>query len=270
MQLLRKGHSKSQSFRQGSERRSGGGVPPGKAADLVSQAKARDRKATTINVVKAALGINPAAAPAIVGAIARAVPEMAAVAAGAAAAEQPKQAAAIAKAAAAAAPSQAGAIVGAVCRAVPNQYQAIAIAVSQAAPDAGQEIINALTSAVPGLKPSIEKVLAGYGGTVPSVAVTLDQAAQPRTIDPATPTTLSTPFSPGPLAGGAGMPAAVPAVRGPAVGSPTSPSRERRPASPPARRAQFRAVDAITRHRKLCVEPHGQPLLMRWAGLVVE
>ena len=197
---------------------------PGKAADLVSQAKARDRKATTINVVKAALGINPAAAPAIVGAIARAVPEMAAVAAGAAAAEQPKQAAAIAKAAAAAAPSQAGAIVGAVCRAVPNQYQGIAIAVSQAAPDAGQEIINALTSAVPGLKPSIEKVLAGYGGTVPSVAVTLDQAAQPRTIsDPATPTTLSTPFSPGPLAGGAGMPAAVPAVRGPAVGPPYIP-----------------------------------------------
>jgi hypothetical protein len=193
---------------------------PGKAADLVSQAKARDRKATTINVVKAALGINPAAAPAIVGAIARAVPEMAAVAAGAAAAEQPKQAAAIAKAAAAAAPSQAGAIVGAVCRAVPNQYQGIAIAVSQAAPDASQEIVTSLTSAVPGLKPSIEKVLAGYGGNVPSVAVTLDQAAQARAIsDPATPITPSTPFSAGPMAGAAGPPA----VRGPAVGPPYIP-----------------------------------------------
>jgi hypothetical protein len=72
---------------------------PAKAADLVSQAKPVDRQEATINVVKAALGINPAAAPAIVGAIARAVPEMASIAAGAAAAEQPKQAAAIAKAA---------------------------------------------------------------------------------------------------------------------------------------------------------------------------
>src|ERR1035441_5451693 len=61
------------------------GELPAKAADLVVQAKARDRKATTINVVKAALSINPAAAPAIVGAIARAVPVMAAVAAGTAA-----------------------------------------------------------------------------------------------------------------------------------------------------------------------------------------
>jgi len=77
---------------------------PAKAADLVLQAKARDRYAATLNAVKGAVGINPAAAPAIVGAVARAVPAMASVAAGAAAAEQPKQASAIAKAAAAAAP----------------------------------------------------------------------------------------------------------------------------------------------------------------------
>src|SRR5258706_8065242 len=112
------------------------GVPaaelPAKAAQLVKEAKARERETTTINVVKAALAMNPAAAPAIVGAISRAVADMAPVAAGTAAAEQPSQSCAIAKAAAAAAPSQAAKIVVAVCRAVPNEYRCIAIAVSLA------------------------------------------------------------------------------------------------------------------------------------------
>ena len=171
---------------------------PAKAADLVFQAKHADRQETTINVVKAALGINPAAASAIVGAIARAVPEMASVAAGAAAAEQPKQAAAIAKAAAAAAPVQVGAIVEAVCRAVPKEYRSIAIAVSQVAPGAGKQIVSAVSSAVPEMRPSIERVLAGYDGKVVSVAGTLDHArSSPPTV----------------LAG-------APMVRGPAVGPP--------------------------------------------------
>jgi|ERR1035437_7994937 hypothetical protein len=187
---------------------------PAKAADLVSQAKPRDRQAATVNVVKAAVGINPAAAPAIVGAIARAVPKMAAVAAGTAAAEQPKQASAIAKAAAAGAPSQAGAIVRAVCRAVPNEYRNIAIAVSQAVPGAGKEILNAVVSALPELKPSIEKVLAGYGGSVPSVAMALDQAATvsqakaaygtaPSTVvrQPASSTPVGAPMARGPASG---------------------------------------------------------------------
>ena len=173
---------------------------PAQAADLVLQAKPRHRQATTVNVVKAALGVNPAAAPAIVGAIARAVPEMASVAAGAATAEQPKQASAIAKAAAAAAPSQAGKIVVAVCRAVPNQYRNVAIAVSEAAPGAGKEIVNAVATALPGLKPYVERVLAGYGGNVPSVADTLDQAAKgspTSTPSPsATPMLPTTPASP--------------------------------------------------------------------------
>ena len=150
---------------------------PAKAADLVLQAKSRNRNATTIDVVKAAVGINPAAAPAIVGAIARSVPDMASVAAGAAAAEQPKQASAIAKAAAAAAPAKAGKIVAAVCRAVPNEYRNIAVAVSQAVPTAGREIVTAVAAALPDLKPGIDKTLAGYGGGVVSVASTLDQAA---------------------------------------------------------------------------------------------
>lgn len=149
---------------------------PAKAADLVLQAKARARQNVTVNVVKAAVRINPPAAPVIVGAIARAVPEMASVAAGTAAAEQPKQASAIAKAAAAAAPSKAGEIVMAVCRAVPSAYQEIAVAVSQALPDASKEIVDGVGSGVPHLKRPIEKVMAGYSGNVPSVADTLYQA----------------------------------------------------------------------------------------------
>jgi hypothetical protein len=194
---------------------------PAKAADLVSQAKTRERQATTISVVKAALGINPAAAPAIVGAIARAVPQMAAVAAGTAAAEQPKQASAIAKAAAAAAPQQAGAIVEAVCRAVPNDYRNIALAVSQAVPGAGKEIVKAVGAALPGLKPSIESVLAGYGGNVTSVVATLDQAAQVKAAPGiVSPTRVSTPASPIVMAG-AGAGASV--ARGPASGPPYIP-----------------------------------------------
>jgi hypothetical protein len=182
---------------------------PAKAADLVLQAKPRARQAATVNVVKSAVGINPAASPAIVGAIARAVPQMAAAAASTAASEQPKQASAIAKAAAAAAPAKAGQIVSAVCRAVPNEYQAIAVAVSQAVPAAGKEIVDAVASALPNLKPSIEKVITGYGGIVASVADTLSQAARISTVADTSST---------PTAAGAGS-----FARGPAVGPPYIP-----------------------------------------------
>ena len=151
---------------------------PAKAADLILHSRSRERQAATVNVVKSAVTMNPAAAPAIVGAIARAVPDMASVAAAAAAAEQPKQAAAIAKAAAAAAPSKVGKIVAAVCRAVPNEYRNIATAVAQAVPSAGKEIVSAVAAALPGMKPAIESTVAGYGGNVASVPDTLDQAAK--------------------------------------------------------------------------------------------
>jgi hypothetical protein len=151
---------------------------PAKAADLVLHVRARDWHATTVSVVNSAVGINPVAAPAIVGAIARAVPNMASVAAGAAAELQPKQAAAIAKAAAAAAPSKAGKIVTAVCRAVPNEYRNIAAAVAQVVPGAEREIVQAVAAALPGLKPAIDSTLAGYGGNVVSVTDTLDRATK--------------------------------------------------------------------------------------------
>ena len=56
---------------------------PAKATSLVLQTKPLARQSVTLDVVKAAVGINPAAAPAIAGAIARGVPELASVAAGA-------------------------------------------------------------------------------------------------------------------------------------------------------------------------------------------
>jgi len=150
---------------------------PAKAAACVLQTKPLARPPVTTQVVKAAVGINPVAAPAVVGAIARAVPEMASVAAGVAASAQPKQAAAIAKAAAASAPAKAGPIVLAVCQAVPSAYRDIAVAVSQVVPGAAKEILDAVAAAIPNLRLPIEKTLAAYGGNVSSVADTLSLAA---------------------------------------------------------------------------------------------
>ena len=154
---------------------------PAKAAQLIADTKTRDQKPTTINVVKTALGINPAAAPAIVGAIARAVGPMASVAAGTAAEEQPKQACAIAKAAAAAAPSEAGQIVLAVCRAAPSEYRCIAVAVSEVAPDASKEILEAVAIALPELGPDIASALEHSTASGPSVPTTLDNTITTKT-----------------------------------------------------------------------------------------
>jgi hypothetical protein len=191
---------------------------PAKAAGLVSHARARDWHTTTVSVVNSAVGINPVAAPAIVGAIARAVPNMASVAAGAAAELQPKQAAAIAKAAAAAAPSKAGKIVTAVCRAVPNEYRNIAAAVAQVVPGAEREIVRAVAAALPGLKPAIDTSLAGYGGSVVSVTDTLDRATKASLGSiPSVPTapTVPTLSATAPLQGAT--------TRGPASGPPYHP-----------------------------------------------
>ena len=149
---------------------------PAKAAQIVKNAKPDAWEETTINVVKPAVGINPAAAPAIVGAIARAVVTMAPVAAGTAAGEQPKQACTIARAAAAAAPSQAGPIVLAVCKAAPDDFRCIAIAVSQAAPGSGKDILRAVAYARPELESEIEKALESSGASGPAVPTTLEKA----------------------------------------------------------------------------------------------
>jgi hypothetical protein len=146
-----------------------------KSADLVLKVDSKQRQQTTIDVVKAAVPLNPAAAPAIVGSIARSVPEMAAIAAATAVSLAPDEAAAIAHAAAVAAPSKAGKIVESMCHALPAAYQQIADAVADVVPGAGREILTAVSTAVPTLKDSLNKVLASYGGNVPSVSTVLNQ-----------------------------------------------------------------------------------------------
>jgi hypothetical protein len=151
---------------------------PAKSAELVSQADSKNRVETTVNVVKAAVGLNPAAAPAIVGTIAQSMPEMASVAAATAVVLVPSQAIAIAHAAAAAAPSQAGKIVEAVCRVVPNVYRAVAEAVAGVAPGAGKTILAGVSTAIPALQEPIDKVLASNAGSNPSVSDVLAKVSQ--------------------------------------------------------------------------------------------
>lgn len=154
---------------------------PAKAADLVAKADAKNLKNTTVDVVKAAVGLNPAAAPAIVGSISQTTPTMAPTASATAAALVPDQVLLIARAAAAASPSQAGAIVEAICRVLPASYEKIAVAVAEVVPGAGKEILAGVTTAIPGLKGTVDKTLANYQGSVPSVSTVLSQVSQTET-----------------------------------------------------------------------------------------
>lgn len=151
---------------------------PAKAAELVAHADAKSLKPTTIDVVKAAVGLNPAAAPTIVGSIAQASPAMAATAAATAASLVPDQVLIIAKAAAAAAPAKAGAIVEAICRVLPSDYQVAAEAVADVAPGAAREILAGVAMAIPQMKDTINQALASYQGSIPSVSTVLTEVAQ--------------------------------------------------------------------------------------------
>lgn len=151
---------------------------PAKAADLVAQAGAKQQLRTTIEVVKAAVGLNPAAASLTVGSIAHATPAMAAVAAGTAASLVPDQAVKIARAAAAAAPQQAGKIVEAICRVLPANYSDVAEAVAEVVPGASKEILTGISTAIPTLQGPIDKVLLADKGSVPSVNKVLEQVEQ--------------------------------------------------------------------------------------------
>ncbi len=147
---------------------------PAKASELVAQATDKTRQQTTIQVVSAAVGLNPAAAPAIVGSIAQSSPEMASVAAATAVSLVPNQVEAIARAAAAAAPTKAGQIVQAICRVLPTEYKSVAEAVAEVVPGAGKEILAGVSAAIPVLQDSINKVLASNEGNVLSVSSVLD------------------------------------------------------------------------------------------------
>jgi hypothetical protein len=142
---------------------------PAKAADLVAQAGTKKQQQTTIDVVKTAVGLNPAAAPVIVGSISETTPTMAATAAGTAVGLAPNEAVAIARAAAAAAPQQAGKIVEAICRVVPANYSEVAEAVADVAPGESKEILEGVAAAIPTLKGPINQILLTDNGSVPSV-----------------------------------------------------------------------------------------------------
>jgi hypothetical protein len=159
---------------------------PATAAELVSQADSKTRMDTTASVVKAAVGLNPAAAATVVEAIAKTTPGMASLAAATAVVLVPSQAIAIVRAAATAAPSEAGKIVEAVCRVVPNNYKAVADAVAGVAPSQSKEILAGVAAAIPALQDSINTVLAGSSSGALSVSYTLSMAS-PAT--QATPTT---------------------------------------------------------------------------------
>jgi hypothetical protein len=179
---------------------------PAKAADIVRNAKVRDRGFVTVDVVEAALAINPNAAPTVVAAIAKAVPDMASIAAGKAAELRPNRAAEIGRAAAAAAPSKAAKIAAAVSRAAPAEYRNVAVAVAHAAPGNGAQILRAIASVFPELKPAIDGALAANLKTTPTVASVLD-SAKPVTVTDS----------------GAVAADGTPPVRGPAVAPPYVP-----------------------------------------------
>lgn len=191
---------------------------PAKAAELVTQADAKNLQKTTLDVVRAAVGLNPAAAPAIVGCVAQAAPAMAATAAATAASLVPSQVVAIARAAAAAAPAQAGAIVEAVCRLLPTAYQSVADAVAEVVPGAGKAILAGIVVAIPELKQAVDQTLASYDGKIPSVSTVLMQVAQAES--PVTTTVLSP--APSMARGPSVGPPLVPVTTTPVVSNPGS------------------------------------------------
>jgi Meckel syndrome type 1 protein len=205
---------------------------PAKAADLVAQADAKHQQQTTIDVVKAAVGLNPAAAAVIVGSIAQKTPAMAAIAASTAAGLVPDQAVAIARAAAAAAPRQAGKIVEAICRVLPTAYAEIAGAVADVVPGAGKEILAGVSAGIPALKGPIDNILLAGKGSVPSVNTVLDQVKiteSPGSLEPAAGGTIPGGTVPAPTISSALV---HPVVNPPYVVPPPSPVNYGSPGSP--------------------------------------
>ena len=151
---------------------------PGKAATLVSDAPGKKQAEIAVDVVRAAVGLNPAGAPAIVASISAGTPAVAPIVAATAAVLLPQQAAVLAKIAAASAPKMAGKIVEAVCKVVPDAYRAVAEAVAEAVPNASKEILAGVAAALPTLKDDINNALAVYTTVVPPVNLILAQVGE--------------------------------------------------------------------------------------------
>jgi hypothetical protein len=146
------------------------------ASAIIKAAKPSVRAVVVSNVVSIAVGINPAAAPLIVSAVAQAAPETVAVAVEAAVFEQPAQASKIARAAVAIVPARAAEIVLAASRAAPREYKEVAITAARLAPAAARDILKAVSSFKPELKTYIDMEIAGTPQEIPSVRWCLEQA----------------------------------------------------------------------------------------------
>jgi len=147
---------------------------PAKSAALVAKAAAADKHDLTVAVVKAAIGLNPSAAVAIVSTVAHENPAMAPLAAVTAATLQHQRIAQFARAAAAGAPSEAAKIVAALIKEFPQDYGAIAIAAAQGAPEAGREILAVVADYVPALQSAVNGTVAKFAannGNIPVQAV---------------------------------------------------------------------------------------------------
>jgi hypothetical protein len=152
----------------------------------VAAAPAADKQDVAVAAVKAAIGLNPASAVAIVSAVARDNPSTAPLAAVTAATLQYKQLGLIAQAAVAAAPSETGKIVAALIKEFPKDYSLIAAAASVGAPSAGREILKAVADNVPALQPAIQGAIAKFAANdinLPVLAI-LSQSAAPATTQP--------------------------------------------------------------------------------------
>ncbi len=116
---------------------------PAKAAELIKQAPEKERATVTAEVIAVISKSKPAAIPAVVGTIARVMPQQAAVAAAAASEYQPELAPAIVQATVTSAPNYLSTIVTEACRAAPQYFQGIALGAAVAAPGSTSKIIPA-------------------------------------------------------------------------------------------------------------------------------
>jgi hypothetical protein len=179
---------------------------PAVAGLLVKASPPRHRTETATNVVGAAVGLNPAATPAIVGAVVRTAPETAAAVATTAARQQPALTVAIATAAAGVAPTRVAEIVVAVCRVTPAEYRSVALAAARAAPSMNKEILKAIGDVKPELKEFIENEIARHHTSEPSVVHCLGQAELAQARGAAARATPGTSAGPTPQVGGPMIP----------------------------------------------------------------
>jgi hypothetical protein len=149
---------------------------PATCANLVSAAIAEECEAVTVDVVSAGASINAAALSSVVGAIAKARPEMSALAAATAVTHEPSLTSQIVRAAVGSAPNKAGAIVYAVCTSNPGSYRTVAAIAEQLAPAQKQQILSSVSAALPEQRSFITQAQAN-GSAERSVAAILADAS---------------------------------------------------------------------------------------------